>query len=80
MRLTVPQILMLNHASWVNNKRSEIRFEIEREFKDKKGEGGDKKKKKHAGYKVVDDGGPRPDFKNMKSEEIVKYVMSGENF
>ena len=25
MRLTMPQILMLNHAAWVNSKRSKIR-------------------------------------------------------
>lgn len=35
MRLTLPQIFMLNHASQVNNKRMDERMERERVKKDK---------------------------------------------
>lgn len=30
MSLTVPQIIMLNHASWVNRERSEKKYDKER--------------------------------------------------
>jgi len=36
LRLTVPQVLMLNHAAWVNQKRSEERVKAKEADKDGK--------------------------------------------
>ena len=70
MSLTIPQIIMLNHAAHVSHERSEARWKA-------------KQAKENGAPQAAP--GPinphkAPDFSTMKSEEIVSYVNPPAGF
>jgi hypothetical protein len=62
MRRTLPQIIMLNHAAWVNHERMEL--ELEAESGESGGTGRYKKRKKNEDPDGVT---------NMTSEQFMMY-------
>jgi hypothetical protein len=69
MSLTMPQIVMLNHAAYVNRTNSERRYEAERE-RDDKLKGREPRNPTSSDSHLF-----KPDFSKMNSDEIVGYVM-----
>ena len=65
MKLTVPQLVLLNHAAWVNRERSQRRFDAKREW-EKQEEG------QEPAPKSVQDAGS-PELKNMDSKQWKHY-------
>lgn len=71
--LTMPQIIMWNHAAFVNKERSDIRWDMKRA-----------REEKSEGKTKPDRPSPRnassaaPDFDSMTATEIVKYVVPVE--
>lgn len=66
MRLTMPQLIMLNHAAWVNSERMKKRWD-----KDK-----DKDKKEKASTTVDVEVSDEPDLAKMTSKEWQIYYRS----
>lgn len=69
MSLTLPQIIMLNHAAWVNQEQGKKRYEA-KQRREKKADG-----KPLTMSDIVVDGKPMDE---MTSEEIAQHVTTWE--
>lgn len=65
MQLTLPQIILLNHASYVNRENSERKYEAEKEAKE------------NGTFETPELRGARQRVGEMNSEDLVGYVMAG---
>lgn len=65
MKLTLPQIILLNHACYVNRENAERKFDAEQAAKE------------DGNYETAAMKVDRERVGDMKSEDLVGYVMSG---
>jgi hypothetical protein len=72
MRMTLPQIIMMNHAAWVNQERSERRYKVKREMEEQKS--ASRTSPQTAEELVIGN----KKMSEMTSEEIARQLMNWE--